>query len=81
MRSVNISKIGNIIPHAPEGVFHCWGAEFEEFESGPGNYTVAVVEHSDGTVKLYPPEAIRFVDKPENDSVRIEQCRDVSIEM
>jgi hypothetical protein len=26
------------------GVFHGWGCEYEEYESGPGNYTVGIVE-------------------------------------
>lgn len=31
-----------------EGLFHQWGNAYEEFEDGPGNYTVAIVELPDG---------------------------------
>lgn len=34
-----------------EGVFHAWGVAYEEFENGPGNYSVAIVEFPDGTVE------------------------------
>jgi len=44
-----------------EGLFHCWGVNYEELESGPGNYTVAVVEKSDGTITTEPPWYIRFL--------------------
>ena len=33
-----------------EGFFHQWGNTYEEFESGPGNYTVGLVELEDGTL-------------------------------
>lgn len=45
-----------------EAVFHQWGAEYEEFESGPGNYTVAIVELPDGTIQTHMPNCIRFLD-------------------
>lgn len=41
--------------------FHHWGVDFEEFEGGPGNYTVAIVEKKDGVVKSIPAELIQFV--------------------
>ncbi|MNN69161.1 hypothetical protein D3C81_1849240 [compost metagenome] len=47
---------------AAEGKFHGWGVEYEEFESGPGNYSVAIVEMPDGTVQTLMPWAIRFLD-------------------
>ncbi len=48
-----------------EGVFHQWGNAYEEFEDGPGNYTVAIVELPDG--KVVTPEAkdIQFIDREE----------------
>jgi hypothetical protein len=46
-----------------EGLFHGWASDFEEFESGPGNTTVAIVERKYGTVKLVCPELIQFVDE------------------
>jgi len=45
-----------------EGRFHGWGSGYEEFESGPGNYTVAIVEFPDGKVDTVMPYLIRFLD-------------------
>ncbi len=50
------------IEDATEGKFHGWGVEYEEFENGPGNYSVAIVEMADGTVQTLMPWAIRFLD-------------------
>ena len=50
--------------HKTSGWFHQWGNNFEEFEHGPGNYTVAIVEHDNGTVDTYPPNLIEFVEQP-----------------
>ncbi|MBD1601951.1 hypothetical protein [Pseudomonas typographi] len=50
------------IEDAAEGKFHGWGVEYEEFENGPGNYTVAIVEMPDGTVQTLVPWLIRFLD-------------------
>ena len=49
------------------GVFLGWGADFEEFEAGPGNYTVAIVEGRDGYVELVNPRLIRFLDRQGGD--------------
>ena len=45
-----------------EGVFHQWGVEYEEFENGAVNYTVAIVEMPDGTIQTPIPQLIRFLD-------------------
>ena len=42
------------------GIFHQFGADYEEFESGPGNYSTAIVEMPDGSVKNVPVEMIVF---------------------
>ena len=42
------------------GVFHQWGVDYEEFETGPGNYSTAIVEMPDGSVKNVPAEMIVF---------------------
>lgn len=42
--------------------FHQFGSAYEEFESGPGNYSVAIVEMPDGTVKTLNLPDIRFLD-------------------
>ena len=45
-----------------EGVFHQWGYAYEEFESGPGNYTVAIVEDNEGRIHEILPSKIIFID-------------------
>lgn len=47
-----------------EGVFHAFGVDFYELESGPGNVSVAIVEMADGTVKSVLPSLIRFTEAP-----------------
>jgi len=42
------------------GVFHQFGVNYEEFENGPGNFTTAVVEMPDGSVRNVPVELIVF---------------------
>ena len=44
-----------------EAAFHQFGTNYEEFEKGPGNYSVAIVEHRDGTVECVDPELIKFI--------------------
>ena len=41
--------------------FHQFGSDYEEFESGPGNFTVAIVEYADGQVDSVPVGLIQFV--------------------
>lgn len=43
------------------GLFRKWGCDYEEFDTGPGNYSTAIVEMGDGSVKNVPVELIRFV--------------------
>ena len=43
------------------GTFHGWGSTYQEFESGPGNYTCAIIEKADGTVGLEIVELIQFL--------------------
>jgi hypothetical protein len=45
-----------------EGKFHGWGVEYEEFENGLGNYSVAIVEIADGTTQTLIPSLVRFLD-------------------
>ncbi len=42
------------------GTFHQFGVNYEEFETGPGNYTTAIVEMPDGSVENIPVELIVF---------------------
>ena len=46
-----------------EGVFHCWGLDYEEMDIGAVNFTTGIVELDDGTVRNVPAENIQFIDK------------------
>jgi len=46
-------------PH--QGLFHQWGNSYEEFDSGAGNYTIALVETSEGTIEEVLPSNIKFI--------------------
>lgn len=45
-----------------EGWFHKWGVDYEEFETGPRNFTTAIVERDDGTIETPPANMIKFTD-------------------
>ena len=55
-RATGISPIIEVGPV----LFHEWGTEFEEFEQTAVQYSVAIVEHPDGTVSQELPRMIRF---------------------
>jgi hypothetical protein len=42
------------------GIFHQFGVDYEEFETGPGNYSTAIIEMPDGSIKNVPVENIVF---------------------
>ena len=42
------------------GVFHQFGMCYEEFENGAVNYTTAVVEMPDGSIRNAPVEMVVF---------------------
>jgi hypothetical protein len=42
------------------GVFHEWGVSYEEYDNGPGNFTVGLVEMPDGTIEEVVPSNIKF---------------------
>ena len=46
------------------GLFHQWGAAYEEFEGNAGNFTVAIVEMANGTIQEVLPINLKFVDLP-----------------
>lgn len=62
MRRVQVFEYGGDGQyHEPySGWFHEWGVNFVEFESGPGNYSVALVEKLDGSIDAVFPHMIRF---------------------
>jgi hypothetical protein len=41
-------------------IFHEFGTDYEEFESGPGNFSTAIIQLPDGTIKNIPVEHIKF---------------------
>jgi len=60
-------KDGNVFMEKAElckGLFHQFGCDFEEFESGAGNYTTAIVELPSGEIITPCVDLIRFDDKP-----------------
>lgn len=67
MEKLRKVKFKILLGHAYEkdfnhnGLFHQWANNYEEFESGAGNYTVALVELSDGTIKEVVPKHIKFI--------------------
>jgi len=44
-----------------DGLFHQWGVSYVEYESGPANYTVGIVELKDGKVVMPTPDGIQFI--------------------
>lgn len=46
-----------------QGYFHQWGSDYEDYESGPGNFSTAIVEMDDGTVENVYVEMISFVER------------------
>lgn len=45
------------------GRFHRWGVNYEEFETGPGNFTTAIIELADGSVVSCAAETVQFLDR------------------
>lgn len=43
-------------------VFHEFGVDYEEFESGPGCFSIAIIELPDGKVLTVRADQIRFID-------------------
>ena len=44
-----------------EASFHQFGVGYEEFETGAGNFSTAIVEWPDGTVENIPAMQVKFV--------------------
>ena len=45
------------------GKFHQWAPKYDECQSGPGNYTVALVEEATGQIRECFPDTVRFIEK------------------
>ena len=52
----------DVVPTGEFGAFHQFGINFHEFESGPGHFTIAIVEMTDGRVIGIPADSIKFTD-------------------
>jgi hypothetical protein len=50
-----------VLEPAGEALFHQFGVSYEEFESGPGNYSTAIVEWPDGKLENVPVDHVQFV--------------------
>ena len=48
--------------HEYEAMFHAFGVDHNEFTEGPGNYSTAIVELSDGTIKNPNVLDVKFID-------------------
>jgi len=60
-----------------EAVFHQFGCGYQEFETGPGNFSTAIVEMENGEVKNIPVEMIEFVDRIEKATITSEEIMEV----
>ena len=53
---------------ANTGLFHQWGIAFEELETSPVMFAVAIVELPDGHTVSWPVDLVRFDDVAKEDS-------------
>ena len=60
-KGVYIRENGEYVKEEGIGLFRQFGIAYEEFESGPGQYSTAIIELQDGTIKNIPVEQIRFI--------------------
>lgn len=44
-----------------EGWFHEWGCDYEEFDSGPANFSVAIIELDNGKIVEALPCSVVFL--------------------
>lgn len=47
-----------------QAVFHDFGVDYEEFETGPGNFSCGIIEDDAGRVQCLHFNYFRFLDKP-----------------
>jgi len=52
-----------------EGLWHQWGMEMEEFESGGVDFSVGIVENPDGSISTPLACDVIFLDQPYPDKV------------
>ena len=68
MRNVRVYKFSKepgdkYMKKVPDGTakFHQFGLDYQELDNGIGNFSAAVIERDDGTVKLVPADMIEFI--------------------
>jgi hypothetical protein len=61
-RDVEPNQYKHIKVELGQGTFIQYGVDYEEFESGAGNFTTAIVEMPDGTVLNSTLNLIQFVE-------------------
>lgn len=44
-----------------DAFFHGFSVDFEEFETGPGTFPVAIIERKEGNVEIVAAELIKFI--------------------
>jgi hypothetical protein len=62
-------KAGRVVPgtgtweneYTQDGHFLQWGSSFIEFESGPANFTVGIIQLPDGSIAEIEPSRILFL--------------------
>ena len=52
------------------GLFHQWGVNYEEFSSGPGNFSIGIVELPGGRIVTAMPDDVRFLEEAEDGNSR-----------
>ena len=61
-RMVEVSKFnGKSWEPSGNAVFHGFFSDYEEFETGPGNYPVALIEWEDGKLESVVARSVRFL--------------------
>lgn len=53
----------NSLIHDGLATFQAWGMSFEEFETGAGNYSTAIIVRDDGSVENPSVEMIKFINE------------------
>jgi hypothetical protein len=68
MRKVKVLKVAwtngkrELVDSGIRAYFHAWGMFYEEFDSGPGNYSTAIIEHENGKVESVECELVQFIE-------------------
>lgn len=61
VHEVDAHRAQYVLEPLGEATFHQFGVDYEEFETGPGNFTTAIVEWPDGRVESVAVNRVRFV--------------------